>query len=114
MSDVQNPIHRGVMAAVLTPLNEDLSPDHARWLNHCRSLLDTGCSGLAVLGTTSEANSFSVTERLGMLDALGASDVDATLSVPGVGCCAIPDTVQLCNKALEIDAAGVLMLPPFY
>ena len=48
------------MAAVLTLLYEDLSPDHARWLDHCRSLLDAGCSGLSVLRTTSEASSFSV------------------------------------------------------
>lgn len=102
------------MAAVLTPLNDDLSPNHASWLNHCRALLAQGCSGLAVLGTTSEANSFTLAERLALLDALGDSDVDAGLSVPGVGCCALPDTVELCRKSLEIGAAGVLMLPPFY
>jgi len=109
-----SPIEGGVMAAVLTPLNNDLSPNHDAWLAHSRNLLDQGCSGLAVLGTTSEANAFSLSERLAMLDALGDSDIDAGLSVPGVGCCAIPDTVELCRKALEIGAAGVLMLPPFY
>jgi 4-hydroxy-tetrahydrodipicolinate synthase len=109
-----SPIEGGVMAAVLTPLNSDLSPNHDAWLAHSRNLLDQGCSGLAVLGTTSEANAFSLSERLAMLDALGDSDIDAGLSVPGVGCCALPDTVELCRKALEIGAAGVLMLPPFY
>ena len=105
---------RGVMAAVLTPLNEDLSPDHGKWLDHCRWLLSQGCHGLAVLGTTSEANSFSLAERLAMLDAVGESDLAGNLFVPGTGCCAIPDSVALTNKALEIGAAGVLMLPPFY
>lgn len=109
-----SPIDGGVMAAVLTPLNDDLSPNRDTWLAHCRDLLAQGCSGLAVLGTTSEANSFSVSERLSMLDALGASDIDTGLAVPGTGCCAIPDTVELCRKSLEIGAAGVLMLPPFY
>ena len=108
------PIDGGIMAAVLTPLADDMSPDHRRWLDHCRNLLSQGCTGLAVHGTTSEANSFSVAERLAMLDALGDSDIDAGLSVPGVGCCAIPDTVALCRKSMEIGAAGVLMLPPFY
>ena len=78
-----SPIDGGVMAAVLTPLHDDLSPNHDTWLAHCRDLLDQGCSGLAVLGTTSEANSFSVSERLSMLDALGASDIDTGLAVPG-------------------------------
>ena len=109
-----SPIDGGVMAAVLTPLNGDSSPNAALWLDHCRSLLAEGCSGLAVLGTTSEANSFTVAERLALLDALGESDIDAGLAVPGVGCCALPDTIELCRKSLEIGAAGVLMLPPFY
>ena len=112
--NTSSPIDGGIMAAVLTPLNDDLSPNHAAWLAHGQNLIAQGCTGLAVLGTTSEANSFSVAERLAMLDALGASDIDAELSVPGVGCCAIPDTVELCRKSLEIGAAGVLMLPPFY
>lgn len=109
-----SPLDGGTMAAVLTPLRDDLSPDAALWLEQCRALLADGCTGLAVLGTTSEANSFTVGERLSLLDALGASDIDAGLAVPGVGCCALPDTVELCRKSLEIGAAGVLMLPPFY
>ena len=105
---------KGIMAAVLTPLNGDLSPDHETWLAHCRWLLSQGCHGLAVLGTTSEANSFSLSERLAMLDAIGAAGIPGDRLVPGTGCCAIPDTVALTQKALDIGAAGVLMLPPFY
>lgn len=114
MASASSPIDGGVMAAVLTPLNEDLSPDHATWIDHCRWLLRQGCDGLAVLGTTGEANSFSVDERLAMLDALAGTDIDAARLVPGTGCCAIPDTVRLTLKALEMGAAGVLMLPPFF
>lgn len=104
----------GVMAAVLTPLRDDLAPDASLWLEHCRDLLAQGCHGLAVLGTTSEANSFSVDERLALLDALGGSGISGHAAVPGTGCCAIPDTVALTRKAMEIGAAAVLMLPPFY
>lgn len=107
-------VFRGVMAAVLTPLDDNLGPDHQTWLEHCRWLLSQGCHGLAVLGTTSEANSFSLVERLAMLDAVGESGMGGERFVPGTGCCAIPDTVDLTRKALDIGAAGVLMLPPFY
>lgn len=109
-----SPIAGGVMAAVLTPLDDDLAPAHATWLAHCRWLLAQGCHGLAVLGTTSEANSFSVEERVAMLEALGQSDIPGERIVPGTGACAIPDAVRLTKKAMEIGAAGVLMLPPFY
>jgi 4-hydroxy-tetrahydrodipicolinate synthase len=114
MTAEESPIAGGVMAAVLTPLDGDLAPDHATWIAHCRWLLAQGCHGLAVLGTTSEANSFSLDERLAMLDALGGSGIDGGRVVPGTGACAIPDAVRLSRKAIEIGAAGVLVLPPFY
>ena len=104
---------RGVFAAALTPLQDDLSPDIAATIGHYRWLLDEGCDGIVCLGTTGEANSFSLDERLALLDALGETDLPAKLVV-GTGCCAVPDTVRLSRKALEIGAAGVLVLPPFY
>jgi 4-hydroxy-tetrahydrodipicolinate synthase len=104
---------RGVFAAALTPLTDDLAPDHRALLQHYRWLLEEGCDGIVCLGTTGEANSFSLDERLGMLEALAGSELPAKLVV-GTGCCAVPDTVRLTEKALEIGAAGVLVLPPFY
>ncbi len=114
MADRTSPVERGVLAAVLTPIRQDLSPDFAEWVAHCRWLLDEGCDGLAVLGTTSEANSFSVDERIALMEAAVEGGIPGATLVPGTGCCAIPDTVALTKKAVEIGAAGVLMLPPFY
>lgn len=114
MTIADQPVDRGVLAAVLTPIGEDLAPDLALWLNHCGWLLEQGCDGLAVLGTTSEANSFSVPERLSMLDALAEGGIPGNALIPGTGCCAVTDTIALTRKAMEIGAAGVLMLPPFY
>lgn len=104
---------RGVFAAALTPLTDELAPDHRAVLQHYRWLLEEGCDGIVCLGTTGEANSFSLDERLEMLDALAGSELPAKLIV-GTGCCAVPDTVRLTEKALEIGAAGMLVLPPFY
>src|SRR5690606_17622458 len=68
----------------------------------------------AVLGTTGEANSFSVDERLALLDALADGGIPGHTLLPGTGNCAVPDTVTLTRKALEVGSAGVVMLPPFY
>ena len=54
---------RGVIAAVATPVDEDGSPDPARSVKLARFLLDNGCDGLNVLGTTGEATSFSLEQR---------------------------------------------------
>jgi 4-hydroxy-tetrahydrodipicolinate synthase len=59
----------GVFCAALTPLDADLAPDHAVFAKHCRHLLDEGCDGIALLGTTGEANSFSGAERKALLEA---------------------------------------------
>src|SRR5438128_5903919 len=104
----------GVLAPVLTPFESDLAPDPGRFLRHCRWLLSQGCAGLAVFGTTSEANSLSVEEREALLEhLLGGGIVPAKL-LPGTGCCALPDTVRLTKSAVRYGCAGVLMLPPFY
>ena len=104
---------RGVLSPVVTPFNKDLSPDPRRFIAHCQWLLTQNC-GLAVFGTNSEANSLSVNERIALLDALLAADVDPSRMMPGTGCCALTDTVRLTEHAVKAGCAGVLMLPPFY
>src|SRR5215204_6451261 len=105
---------KGVLAAVLTPMDEDLAPDHAAFSAHCHRLLAAGCHGLSVFGTTGEANSLSVDERLAALEALLEGGVPPEKLLPGTGSCALTDTVRLRRAALEAGAAGALVLPPFY
>ena len=62
---------RGVFAAALTPLNDDLSPDHEALIAHYRWLLAEGCDGIVCLGTTGEANSFSLDDFESEIDFLG-------------------------------------------
>jgi len=104
----------GVLAPVLTPFHADLSPDAGRLAFLCRWLLSRGVSGLAVFGTTSEANSLSVEERERLLEETIAAGIDPAVLLPGTGCCALTDTVRLTSLAVRSGCAGVLMLPPFY
>jgi 4-hydroxy-tetrahydrodipicolinate synthase len=104
----------GILAPVLTPVHPDLSPDAERWIALCKHLLQAGCHGLCPFGTTSEANSFAVEERIDLLEQLIESHVPAAQLMPGTGCCALPDTVRLTTHAVRIGCAGVLVLPPFY
>ena len=103
----------GVLSPVCTPFKADLSPDADRFVRHCRWLLSQN-AGLAVFGTNSEANSLSTDERMGLLERLVQNGVDTRRLMPGVGCCALTDTVRLSAHALKVGCAGVLMLPPFY
>jgi len=107
-------IIRGVFAAALTPMTEDLAPDLTAMISHFGWLLDRGCDGLGLLGTTGEANSFSVHERLAIIDAVGASNLPKDRLMIGTGTCAEPDTLQLTRASLAAGINTVLMLPPFY
>src|SRR5208283_1534667 len=87
----------GVLVPVLTPFTPRGEPDTGRFVAFCRWLLDQGAGGLAIFGTTSEANSMSPGERM-----------------PGTGACAMTDSVTLVRHAVGHGCGGVLMLPPFY
>lgn len=111
---MKDALYGGVNAAVLTPMRPDLTVDLDRMAAHCRWLLANGCNGLAVLGTTGEANSLGVAERIDLLEGLVTRGVPAARMLPGTGTTAIPDTVTLTKKAAELGCRGVLLLPPFF
>ncbi|MFK7846747.1 MAG: dihydrodipicolinate synthase family protein [Rhodothermales bacterium] len=105
---------KGVFVATLTPMNEDLSVNIALLTAHCKWLMAHGTDGIVLSGTTGEANSLSVAEKMIMLDELLASGLPAERFIVGTGCCAFPDSVALTRHAVKLGVGGVLMLPPFY
>ncbi|OJG01031.1 dihydrodipicolinate synthase family protein [Pararhizobium antarcticum] len=105
---------RGVYSAATTPLNADHSPDLGLFAAHCQRLLDEGCHGVALLGTTGEANSFSLVERQALLEGVVKAGIGPEKLMPGTGVAAIPETVALTRHALSLGVTRVVMLPPFY
>ncbi|MDM7930383.1 dihydrodipicolinate synthase family protein [Tabrizicola sp.] len=103
----------GVFCASTTPLNADLSPDLGAFTAHAKALIADGCDGIALLGTTGEANSFSLAERRSILEA-GVGAVGAGRLMPGTGVNALPETVELTRHALSLGVTRVVMLPPSY
>lgn len=104
----------GVWAASLTPLRADLRPDPERFVAHFEYLLDEGCDGVVLFGTTGEAASFSVEERMRLLDEVVRLGVDPARLIVGVGCAAVTDTINLTRHAAVQAVSAVLALPPFY
>src|SRR5688500_3074146 len=104
----------GVLAPVITPFRSDYAPDAERFVRHCKWLLKSGCAGLAVFGTNSEANSMSVSEKRKLLEALVAGGVPASALMPGTGHSALSDSIEMTRAAVELGCAGVLMLQPLY
>ena len=104
----------GVIAAVATPVEENGAPDLTRATKLARFLLDNGCDGLNVLGTTGEATSFSREERLAVMNAYKAAGLPLGRLMVGTGAAAVSDAIALTRRAAELGFAGALVLPPFY
>lgn len=104
----------GVIAAIATPIDESGAPDLPRAMKLARFLLDNGCDGLNVLGTTGEATSFSLAERKSVMDAYKANGLSLQRLMVGTGAAAVSDAVALTRHAAELGFGGALVLPPFY
>jgi len=104
---------RGVIAAIATPIDNDGTPDFSLFADHAEQLFDEGCDALNVLGTTGEAVSFSLDQRLGLMGQARARFTKGKMMV-GTGAAAVDDAVRLTRAAGELGFEAALVLPPFY
>ena len=104
---------RGVIAPTLTPFDHDLSIAQKLFADHAQHLLEAGCAGLAPFGTTGEALSLGIEERMAALDYLIDRGVDPKKLIPGTGLTNLPDTIRLTRHAVERGCAGALVRSAF-
>jgi 4-hydroxy-tetrahydrodipicolinate synthase len=103
----------GVIAAAPTPVQSNLTPDLAAFALVCQWLMEQGCDGLNICGTTGEATSFSREQRSAVM-ATAANAIAPGRMMAGTGAAAIDDAVALTRHAAALGLAGALLLPPFY
>lgn len=104
----------GVIAAVLTPLDAGLQPNTAKASAYYAQLLEDGCDGLNVLGTTGEAMSLSTEQRLTFMRSLAKRGLPLERIMVGTGSTSLADTTALTRAAVELGFGGALLLPPFF
>src|SRR5262249_6248620 len=113
MADRLEPLG-GVISPMLTPFNDDLTIARDLFAAHAQHLLETGCTGLAPVGTTGEALALGIEERVSALRDILVAGVGLKRRIPGTGLTTLPDTTKLTRHAVDRGCAGVLVLPPFY
>jgi 4-hydroxy-tetrahydrodipicolinate synthase len=104
----------GVNCAAATPILPDGRPDLTLFTAHCHALLAEGAHGLAILGTTGEANSFATVDRMALVDAAIASGIRGDQLLPGTSACNVIETVAMTRHAVQNGARACVLLPPFY
>src|ERR1700674_3305272 len=101
----------GVIAAIATAADGAGEPDCARSVALARFLLDNGCDGLNVLGTTGEATSYSVAQRQSVMNAYRAAGLPLDRMMVGTGAAAAAAAVALTRHAADLGFGGALVLP---
>ena len=104
----------GLIAPLLTPFNDDLSIATDLYLEHANRLFAQGCAGIAPFGTTGEALSVGIDERIAAIRDLIDGGVDPARMIPGTGLSNIADTARLSRACLDMGCTAVMTLPPFY
>ena len=106
---------RGVITPILTPYNDDFSIAEDLYLAHAGACLAGGAHYISPFGTTSEALSQSMRERMAMVELLASSGTARPgQMMPGTGLCNMEETATLCRHAVELGCAAVMTLPPFF
>ncbi|HEX2506363.1 MAG TPA: dihydrodipicolinate synthase family protein [Gaiellaceae bacterium] len=105
---------RGTVPALLTPFTEGgAEVDHELMDAHVAWLAERGVETVSPLGTTGEGPSLSLAERRAVIERLVRHSSGVQI-LPGTGCTALPETIELSRFAVEAGAAGILVAPPWY
>jgi len=103
----------GVYTASLTPLTASFEPNIPALVRHAQWLLESGSDGVALLGSTGEANSLTLEQRLSIIEQT-ARELPPDRLMLGTGSCALQDAVHLTKASVDAGVYSVLILPPFY
>ena len=103
----------GIYTASLTPLTISYEPNLPALVHHVEKLFESGSDGVAILGSTGEANSLTIEQRLDIISHCGRNLAPKRLMV-GTGSCALQDAVRLTRASIEAGVYSVLVIPPFY
>ena len=104
---------KGVMPAITTCFTEELRVDHGFMAEHCRWLLDNGCSGIVALGSLGEGSSLSFDEKLEILNTCVKALRGRGPVVASISALTTAEAVALARAAAEQGCDGLMVLPPY-
>src|SRR3954468_6235503 len=104
---------KGVLPAVTTNLKPDLAVDHPAFAEHCRWMIDSGCSGIVCCGSLGEAQTLTFEEKIALVrTAVGAVGEGAPV-VLGIASLSTTEAVAMARAAEQAGAQGLMVLPPY-
>ena len=104
---------RGIYAAVMSILDENLSLNVNKTIEHSENLIDQGCHGVVVFGSTGQAQLISISEKINMLNKLSDSKYKKNFLI-GTGLNSLSETINLMNISCSLGFNKFLIMPPAY
>jgi len=104
---------KGVMPAITTPFNEDLTVDHEFLARHVRWLCANGCAGVVCLGSLGEAATLAFEEKIAIIRTAVAAVAEGAPVVAAISALYPSEAVALAQAARKEGAQGLMILPPY-
>jgi 4-hydroxy-tetrahydrodipicolinate synthase len=104
---------RGIYAASMSIFNEDLSLNISKTINHAETIIDQGCHGVAIFGSTGQAQLISIGEKIALLNQLSKSRYNNKYLI-GTGLNSLSETINLMRVAKSLNFNNFLIMPPAY
>ena len=104
---------KGVMPAITTPFDANLKVDRGFLAEHCRFLLDHGCTGIVALGSLGEGATLSFTEKQEVLRTIARAVAGRGPVVASISALTTSEAVSLAKAAADLGCDGLMVLPPY-
>ena len=104
---------KGIYAASMSLFNKDLSLNIEKTIDHAEKVIDQGCHGVAIFGSTGQAQLISVSEKISLLNELSQSRHKDKYII-GTGLNSLSETINLMKVAISLNFNDFLIMPPAY
>ena len=104
---------KGIYAATLSILNEDLSLNIQKTILHAENIINQGCHGVAFFGSTGQAQLIPVSEKINLLNSISTNKIKDKFII-GTGLNSLVETINLIKVATSLNFKKFLIMPPAY
>ena len=104
---------KGIYAAGMSIFNEDLSLNIPKTINHAEKIINQGCHGVAIFGSTGQAQLIPISEKISLLNQLSESEYKDKYLI-GTGLNSLSETINLMRVATSLHFNDFLIMPPAY
>ena len=104
---------KGIYAATLSILNDDLSLNIEKTISHAENIINQGCHGVAFFGSTGQAQLIPVSEKINLLNSI-STNKNKDKFIIGTGLNSLVETINLMKIAISLNFKKFLIMPPAY